>query len=111
MTGAPADAMAAEVARDNGVSLAGHIARPFLPQIAAENDLILVMESGHKREIVAKAPQLQGKIMLFDQWTSAAGIPDPYRKPRAMHEHVFAQISCAADGWCARLQTQKAGIQ
>lgn len=97
------DETASEVAAAFGVSLDGHVARQFDSRIGEENDLILVMEPGHRREIGLLSPHLSGRVMLFDHWTGSAGIPDPYRKPRQYHEKIFKLISSAADGWIKRL--------
>jgi len=104
LVGQPADALAAEVAAANGVSLDGHAARQFTPELGSAFDLILVMESGHKREIARLAPHLSGRTLLFDQWTGMQGIADPYRRSRDFHEGVFQQIKAASEAWAARLK-------
>jgi len=102
VVGHGADATATEVAADNGVSLDGHVARQFTADLGAGYELILVMEPGHKAEVTRRAPHLSGRTMLFDQWTGAKGIEDPYRRSRAVHEAVFARISESATAWIAR---------
>lgn len=103
MVGDGADDLAASVAAENGISLAGHVARQFTRDLGAAHSLILVMEPGHRREIMAAAPDLSGRVMLFDHWTGSTGIPDPYRRSRQFHEEVFAQIRNAASGWAEKL--------
>jgi len=103
LVGHAADETATDVAAVNGISLAGHIARQFTPDLGSGQDLILVMEAGHKREIERLSPQLAGRTMLFDQWTGKKGIADPYQKTRDFHEAVFVEIKAAADGWAQRL--------
>lgn len=103
LVGHPADATMAEVAASAGVSLDKHVARQFSPALGREADLILVMEPGHKAEIVRMAPQLSGKVMLFDQWTGGRGIEDPYRRPSEIHRVVFHQIQGAAQAWAKKL--------
>lgn len=103
LVGEPADATAREVGAARGVSLDGHVARQFTADIGASADLILAMEPGHRREISRIAPHLAGRTMLFDQWSGAGGIPDPYRRPRDFHEAVFKRVSEAADAWAMRL--------
>lgn len=92
------------MAQEHGVSLDGHIARQFDVDMAANHDLILVMENGHQRQIVQQAPELSGRVMLFDRWTGATGIPDPYRRSREFHKAVFDKVSSAADAWMGRLK-------
>ncbi|SMX23623.1 arsenate reductase/protein-tyrosine-phosphatase family protein [Boseongicola aestuarii] len=103
LVGKPADGTMTEVATDHGLSLDGHLARQFTAEIGAGAELILVMEPGHKREIARMAPELTGRMMLFDQWTGSKGIADPYRHPRESHETAFDQLTAAADAWAARL--------
>lgn len=103
LVGEPADATARDVAAARGISLDGHVARQFTSDIGVRADLILAMEPGHRREMARISPHLAGRTMLFDQWTGAGGIPDPYRQPRDFHEAVFQRVSEAADAWALRL--------
>jgi len=103
LVGHGADATTAEIAQARGVSLEGHVARQFTADLGKAHDLILVMEPGHKREIARNAPELSGRVMLFDQWSGGTGIPDPYRKQRAFHESVHERIHDAATAWASRL--------
>jgi protein-tyrosine phosphatase len=104
LVGHAADETALKVAANNGLSLEGHVSRQFTAEIGAAQDLILVMEPGHKREIAKLFPQFSGRTMLFDQWTGMKGIADPYRLSEEFHEQVFQQIKAAADAWAPRLK-------
>ena len=103
MVGWSADDETTKVAEAHGVSLSGHQARQFTAEIGRAHDLILVMEAGHKAEIVRMAPALSGKTFLFDQWTGKAGIADPYQRSREFHEAVFASIHDASQAWTQKL--------
>lgn len=103
LVGHGADETAASVAAENGIVLEGHVARQFSRELGAAHSLILVMEPGHRREIIATAPDLSGRVMLFDHWTGGKGIADPYRRSRQFHEEVFAQIQSAAVAWAEKL--------
>ncbi|MDD7971992.1 low molecular weight protein-tyrosine-phosphatase [Roseinatronobacter alkalisoli] len=103
LEGHAADEDAATVAKAHGVSLDGHIARQFSRTLGAEHALILVMESGHKREIIKSAPDLSGRVMLFDHWIGGKGIADPYCHSIQFHQEVFAQIEAAAAAWTEKL--------
>lgn len=109
LVGHPADATMSEVAADHGLSLDGHTAQQFTAALGQGYDLILVMEPGHRKEIMRSAPQLTGRTMLFDQWSGGQGIPDPYRHERSAHEHAFQQISAAAQTWVNRLNKTTSG--
>lgn len=97
------DKDATSVAAAHGVSLEGHVARQFTRALGAEHALILVMEAGHKREIIRSAPDLSGRIMLFDRWSGEKGIADPYQRSIKFHEEVFTQIEAAATAWVSKL--------
>ena len=107
VVGHAADETAARLGADRGISLDGHVARQFTAEIGAAHDLILVMEPGHRAEIMRRFPQLAGRTLLFDQWTGAQGIPDPYRRPEAFHREVQGRILRAAEAWAARLTPRK----
>ena len=103
--GAPAYTTTLEIARANGLDLEDHVARQFTASLGQKHSLILAMNTGHRHAMMETAPQLSGRIMLFDHWTGAAGIPDPYGHARAIHEDVFARLEMAAQAWTQRLAT------
>ena len=103
VVGAGADETAAAAATEIGLDLGGHVARQITAEIGAAHDLILVMEPGHRAEIARRFPQLSGKTMLFDHWTGAQGIADPYRKPIETHRLARDRIAAAAQGWARKL--------
>mgnify|MGYP001473452635 CR=1 FL=1 len=72
-------------------------------QSVANADLILVMEPAHKARIVSMSPELTGKLMLFDQWSGATGIQDPYRRSREFHEQTYLKLEAAAGSWAEKL--------
>ncbi|RRH78235.1 arsenate reductase/protein-tyrosine-phosphatase family protein [Falsigemmobacter faecalis] len=105
VVGHEADRTASEAASEAGLDLSGHVARQLTGAMGAGYDLILVMEPGHRAEISKRWPQLSGRVMLFDQWTGARGIEDPYRRSSELHRSVRDKILTAADGWVARLKS------
>ncbi len=105
VVGEGADPDAAQVALEIGLDLGGHVARQLTEDIGKAHDLILVMEPGHKEEIMRRFPQLSGRTMLFDHWLGGRAIADPYRKPIEAHREARARISAAAAAWVERLKT------
>lgn len=102
--GASTDATTSEIAaQDFGIDLAGHVARAFTAEIGQDHELILAMEKHHRSDILHHWPQLSGRVMLFDHWTGAKGIDDPYRRPAAYHTRVMLDIARAADAWAMQL--------
>lgn len=99
------DATAREVAEANGLVPRKHEARQFAPEIGERQDLILVLEAGHKREIVATAPQLSGRIFKLGHWTGGQDIPDPYGRSEEYHRIVFDQLEEGAKAWANKLSS------
>ncbi|ETD76436.1 arsenate reductase/protein-tyrosine-phosphatase family protein [Rhodobacter capsulatus] len=103
VVGHGADADAATVAAEVGLDLSGHLARQLSAEIGATQDLILVMEPGHRAEIFRRFPALSGRVMLFDHWTGGQGIADPFRRDLDVHRATRDRILAAAEPWIARL--------
>ena len=53
----------------------------------AGSDLVLVMESAHKRTIDSVEPAARGKVYRLCEWSNC-DVPDPYRQPREAFEGV-----------------------
>ena len=104
LVGKPADPVAAESAAEKGISLDGHVARQLTPELGARYDLILAMEPGHRAEIMRRFPTLSGRTLLFDQWSGAKGISDPYRHPIEYHREIRDRIIASAEAWVPRLK-------
>ena len=111
VVGHEADATAAEAAAEHGISLDGHVARQLTAEIGLQHDLILVMEPGHKAEISRRFPQLSGRCMLFDQWSGARGIADPYRRSIDFHRQIRDRVEASAEAWVKRLDNGKRPVK
>lgn len=103
LVGKPADAKAAEVALEHGVSMDCHSARQLTAEMCRSYDLILVMEKGHIEAVTTIAPEARGKTMLFGQWIGQRDIPDPYRQSREAFDHAYALINEAANAWAKKI--------
>ena len=104
VVGAEADADAKAAAAEIGVDLGGHVARQLTTEIGARHDLVLVMEPGHRAEIMCRFPELSGRTMLFDHWTGCKAMADPYRRPLEWHRVTRDKIVTAAAAWATRLR-------
>ena len=82
LVGHPADESAILLMKERGIDISSHRARQLTPLLAAEADLILVMESGHERAVLDIAPQARGKVHRIGRFGNF-DVPDPYRLPRA----------------------------
>lgn len=104
LEGSPVDPMTQEAAHQHfDLDLSGHVARAFSIELGLGHDLILVMEPRHRADIRRRWPQLSGRVMLFDHWTGANGVEDPYRRPREAHVRALIVIVRAAEAWAKRL--------
>ncbi|MBM1222994.1 low molecular weight phosphotyrosine protein phosphatase [Ponticoccus sp. SC2-23] len=103
VVGEDVDPTAKLVAEGHGIRVSPHSARQFTPQLADSQDLILVLEKWHRREIERMASPLSGKVMLLSHWTTGQNIQDPYGASRLVHEHVFEKLKLATSAWSERL--------
>ena len=104
LVGYPADEHAVSLMKERGLDLSGHEARQLTPQLVSENDLILVLEAGHKRVIDANEPAARGKVYRLGEWQDQE-IPDPYRKPRAAFEDALALIEEGCKSWAEKIKS------
>lgn len=103
LVGKPADPFAVDVAKEHGLDLSAHRANQLAGWMCTAADLILVMESGHKKQIEAQFPLVRGKVFRVAEFDKS-DIADPYRLPRAAFEAVFGQIDRGVAEWVQRLR-------
>lgn len=104
VVGADMDVTARQVASQRGHDVASHTARQLTPQLCQEADLILVMENRHRDAVGQIHAPARGKTLLLAQGLSPDQIPDPYRKPAAVHDAAQVLIEQACARWIARLR-------
>ena len=85
LVGRDADPDSAAAAAQHGIEMRPHAARQFDDAIGRAADVILVMETHHRREIAARWPQFLGKTFLLGHFDGGREVPDPYRQPLGMH--------------------------
>ena len=105
LVGYPADEHAVALMKERGLDISGHKARQLTPGLVNENDLILVLESGHRRVIDANEPAARGKVHRLGEWQDQ-DIPDPYRKPRAAFEEALVLIDQGCKSWAEKIKSQ-----
>lgn len=103
VTGRSADPNSRAAAEIFGLSVDGHIARQFTPEMGQAADLILVMEQTHRKEIAQLWPQFLSKTFLLGHFEDGKQIADPYRKGSMLHIHMAAQVLESARCWAIRL--------
>lgn len=90
-------------AEEAGQPVWAHAARQFTHGLAQPADLILVMDSGHRREILERHSQFSGKTFLMRHFLQDKEVPDPYRRGYAHHQHAVQLILEGADSWVQQL--------
>lgn len=105
VVGSDIDETMREVAEAAGHVLPAHRARQFSSAMGETAGLILVMEAGHRGDIIARAPHLSGRVMLLSHWDGGRDISDPYRRPRGHHEAALKSIEAGVNEWSRRLHS------
>ena len=96
-----------DLARDAGLDLSTHRARPFKDAMPGQFDLILVMERWHLDMIARRQPALRPRAMMLTEWSTKADIPDPIREGQAFNAAVFDEIRAACLTWAQKLEHRK----
>ena len=99
----PASEHSVELMRERGLDISGHRAQQLTPELVTKADLILVMESGHRRVIDTNEPTARGKVYRLGEWQDLE-IPDPYRQPRDAFEAALEKIDKSIADWVERLK-------
>jgi protein-tyrosine phosphatase len=94
--GSPASFSAARVARENGFSLGEHSARPLVPELVEQADLILVMEPDHRRQLLSQYPEASEKVLLLRRFARYGSrdraILDPYGLNLEAYRFCFQDV-------------------
>ncbi|MGB3288405.1 MAG: low molecular weight protein-tyrosine-phosphatase [Burkholderiaceae bacterium] len=106
LVGQPADSTAQDIAHIHGLDLSAHRARQLTQDMCTRADLILVMESGHQRELAARYPLARGKIRRLGEQPGGQDfdVVDPYQKSREAFEQAHAAIERGVDHWVQRIR-------
>ncbi len=106
--GTPPPAMAVEVAKEFGVTMAGHCSKRLTDDMANTADMIIAMEPGQVGEILKKYPHRRRYVFLLPLFESAGRlnrfgraryhIQDPYGKGREAFKESFERVrACVQD--------------
>ncbi|MBR2091955.1 MAG: low molecular weight phosphotyrosine protein phosphatase [Fibrobacter sp.] len=103
----PAHEISQKIAMEHGVDMSAHRARQINLDILKWADLILVMENGHKRELLRRYPWLDGKVFRYGE-SHQVDIPDPYRRPEAAYVMAWNFISKLTPYWVEKIKQSEA---
>jgi len=99
----PAHEIAQKIALQHGVDMCAHRARQINLDILKWADLVLVMEDGHKRELLRKYPWLEGKVFRYGD-PQRVDVPDPYRRPENAFVLAWNFISKLTPYWVEKIK-------
>lgn len=102
LVGYPAADGSKNMVASMNVDIASHRARQLNSHLVGEADLILVMESWQKNEVLAMEPACRGKIYTLGHWTNLE-IEDPYKKSRLAYAEALGRIKVSVDSWSKKL--------
>ena len=103
MVGHSASEHAVDLLAERGIDISSHRSRQLTPEMVGIADLVLVMESRHKRVIEENEPMARGKIFRLGEWQDLE-IPDPHRLPREAFETALEMIDKGVADWVERLK-------
>lgn len=86
---------------EENISTDGLISTGLTTDLVAWADLILVMEPGHKENILLDNPGSEGKILYLAEFREGIGnfiIPDPIGRPLSYYKMTFGVIKESVEG-------------
>lgn len=102
LVGHPPDAKACQLMMKKGIDISGYRACQLNKDMIRKADLILVMESPHKRAIEASEPCAKGKVFCLGNWGNF-DIPDPYQQKLSVFVTSFNLIERGVSEWLKKL--------
>lgn len=103
----PAHEISQKIAMQHGIDMSAHHARQINMDILKWADLILVMENGHKSELLHKYPWLGDKVHRYGE-AQQVDIPDPYRRPENAFVLAWNFISKLTPYWVEKIKQSEA---
>lgn len=101
----PADPFAQRVAAEHGLDLSQHRARQITDEMCHEAELILVMESWHKKELETLYLSSRGRIFcLGQQGEQQHDIADPYGHGYEAFRVAYEAIAEGVNYWSTLLK-------
>jgi protein-tyrosine-phosphatase len=92
--GREAHPMAIAAARELGISLSEHRARPLSPELVAQATVIFTMDFQNQVEVLSRYPEVQGKTFLLSAFAGADHRSAEYRSAKYRSaDHRSAEIA------------------
>ena len=94
---------AVELMHERGIDISSYRAQQITPDLVSKADLILVMESGHRRVIDENDVTARGKVHRLGEWQDK-DIDDPYRQEKTAFIEALADIESGIASWVEKLK-------
>ena len=104
LVGYPAAEHSVTLMEELGLDISDHRARQLHPEMVGGADLVLVMESSHKRAIDEADAAARGKVYRLGQWQDK-DIDDPYKRPFEAYKEALEAIREGVESWVERIRT------
>ena len=103
LVGHPAAEHSVTLMDELGLDIREHRARQLHPDMVGLADLVLVMETDHKRVIDDADATARGKVHRLGQWQDR-DIADPYRQPLEAYVTALEAIREGTASWVERIR-------
>lgn len=103
LVGFPAAEHSVALMDELGLDIREHRARQLHPDMVGAADLVLVMETAHKRAIDDADATARGKVHRLGEWQDR-DIEDPYRQPLEAYVAALADIREGVASWVERIR-------
>lgn len=102
LVGKAAHPIVQEILSSENIDCSLHQARQLTSVMLWEAELVLVMESDHRKEIECMFPNVCGKVHLLGKWGDFE-IPDPFRQSKQIFMDTHQLIIKGIDQWQQKL--------
>lgn len=104
--GKEAHPLARQMAEKHGLSLDKHVTKPLAPEMVAQADIIVVMETAHRKALITSYPEAKHKVFNLGHFngSSPTEIADPYNGTLTDFEHCYEVIRYSCDRLLKRIK-------
>lgn len=103
LEGADADPQAVSILREKGIDGSRHRSRPLSANMVSRADMVLVMETAQREELLRRHPEAEGKVRLLKSFSlhgdeGSLDIEDPHGREPYHYRSCFAEIYFSLEG-------------
>ena len=99
----PAHEISQKIALEHGIDMSAHRARQINMDLLKWADLVLVMENGHKQELLRRYPAMEGQVFRYGE-AQMVDVPDPYRRPENAFVLAWNFIAKLTPYWVEKIK-------